>query len=64
MKLAEKPPLALMAAKLAVDIGLESGLWPGLAIESQLFGILFSTEDAIEGIRAFLEKRRPKFKGR
>jgi enoyl-CoA hydratase/3-hydroxyacyl-CoA dehydrogenase len=64
MKLAEKPPLALMAAKLAVDIGLESGLWPGLAIESQLFGILFSTEDVIEGIRAFLEKRRPKFKGR
>jgi len=64
MKLAEKPPLALMAAKLAVDIGLESGLWPGLAIESQLFGILFSTEDVIEGIKAFLEKRRPKFKGR
>jgi enoyl-CoA hydratase/3-hydroxyacyl-CoA dehydrogenase len=64
MKLAEKPPLALMAAKLAVDMGLEAGLWPGLAMESQLFGILFSTEDVIEGVTAFLEKRRPKFKGR
>jgi enoyl-CoA hydratase/3-hydroxyacyl-CoA dehydrogenase len=53
-----------MAAKLAVDMGLEAGLWPGLAMESQLFGILFSTEDVIEGIKAFLEKRRPKFKGR
>jgi enoyl-CoA hydratase/3-hydroxyacyl-CoA dehydrogenase len=64
MKLAEKPPLALMAAKLAVDTGFEAGLWPGLAMESQLFGILFSTEDVIEGVTAFLEKRRPKFKGR
>jgi enoyl-CoA hydratase/3-hydroxyacyl-CoA dehydrogenase len=64
MKLADKPPLALMAAKLAVDMGLEAGLWPGLAMESQLFGILFSTEDVIEGVTAFLEKRRPKFKGR
>jgi len=64
MKLADRPPLALMAAKLAVDMGLEAGLWPGLAMESQLFGILFSTEDVIEGVTAFLEKRRPKFKGR
>jgi enoyl-CoA hydratase/3-hydroxyacyl-CoA dehydrogenase len=64
LKLAEKPPLALMAAKIAVDMGLEAGLWSGLAIESQLFGILFSTEDVIEGVTAFIEKRRPKFKGK
>jgi len=64
MKLAEKPPLALMAAKLAIDTGLEAGLWPGLTLESNLFGILFSTEDVIEGVSAFLEKRRPKFKGK
>lgn len=64
MKLAEKPPLALMAAKLAVDTGLEAGLWPGLLLESQLFGLLFSTEDVVEGVSAFLEKRRPKFKGK
>lgn len=64
LKLAEKPPLALMTAKIAVDMGLEAGLWSGLAIESQLFGILFSTEDVIEGVTAFIEKRRPKFKGK
>jgi enoyl-CoA hydratase/3-hydroxyacyl-CoA dehydrogenase len=64
LKLAEKPPLALMAAKIAIDMGLEAGLWSGLAIESQLFGILFSTEDVIEGVTAFIEKRRPKFKGK
>jgi enoyl-CoA hydratase/3-hydroxyacyl-CoA dehydrogenase len=64
LKLAEKPPLALMAAKIAVDMGLEAGLWSGLAVESQLFGILFSTEDVIEGVTAFIEKRRPKFKGK
>ena len=64
LKLAERPPLALMAAKIAVDMGLEAGLWSGLAIESQLFGILFSTEDVIEGVTAFIEKRRPKFKGK
>ncbi len=64
MKLAEKPPLALMAAKYAVDYGMESNLWSGLALEAYLFGILFSTEDVIEGVTAFLEKRRPKFKGK
>lgn len=64
LKLAEKPPLALIAAKIAIDMGLEAGLWSGLAIESQLFGTLFSTEDVIEGVTAFIEKRRPKFKGK
>jgi len=64
LKLAEKPPVALMAAKLAVDYGVESNIWAGLALESGLFGLLFSTEDVIEGVTAFLEKRRPKFKGK
>ena len=64
LKLAEKPPLALMAAKYAVEYGLESNIWAGLALEAHLFGLLFSTEDVIEGVTAFLEKRKPKFKGR
>ncbi len=63
LKLAEKPPLALLAAKLAVEMGLESNIWAGLALESELFGLLFSTQDVIEGVSAFLEKRKPKFKG-
>ena len=64
LKLAEKPPLALAAAKYAIDYGLESNIWAGLHLEATLFGILFSTEDVIEGVTAFLEKRKPKFKGR
>ena len=64
LKLAEKPPLALMAAKLAIDHGLESNIWSGLALEASVFSLLFSTEDVIEGVMAFLEKRKPKFKGR
>ena len=64
LKLAEKPPLALMAAKYAIQMGLETNIWTGMALESSLFGLLFSTDDVVEGVTAFLEKRKPKFKGR
>ena len=64
LKLAEKPPLALMAAKYAIEYGMETNIWAGLSLEAHLFGLLFSTEDVIEGVTAFLEKRKPKFKGR
>ncbi|MDM7275702.1 MAG: 3-hydroxyacyl-CoA dehydrogenase/enoyl-CoA hydratase family protein [Thermoprotei archaeon] len=64
MKLSEKPPLALMMAKYAIDMGYEASLVSGLTLESSLFSLLFTTEDVIEGVTAFLEKRRPKFKGR
>lgn len=64
LKLAEKPPIALAAAKYAIDFGLESNIWAGLQLEASLFSVLFSTEDVIEGVTAFLEKRKPRFKGR
>ena len=64
LKLAEKPPLALMAAKYAIQMGLETNIWTAMQLESSLFGLLFSTDDVVEGVTAFLEKRKPKFKGR
>ncbi len=58
------PSLALRAAKLAVDGGLNMDLASGLALESQLFAGLFATDDRVEGTTAFVEKRKPTFTGR
>ncbi|AEM39286.1 NAD-binding 3-hydroxyacyl-CoA dehydrogenase [Pyrolobus fumarii 1A] len=63
-KLAEKPPLAIAAAKRVVRAAAESSLAAGLAAEAGMFSALLASEDAKEGIRAFLEKRRAaKFRG-
>ena len=63
LKIAEKSPISLLAAKLAVELGSESNIWSGLELEGTLFGLLFTTKDVEEGVRAFLEKRKPQFKG-
>jgi enoyl-CoA hydratase/carnithine racemase len=54
-KFAAGPPLALAAAKRAVDEGLDLSLAEGLALESRLFAELFDTEDQKTGMRSFLE---------
>ncbi|WP_117209294.1 enoyl-CoA hydratase-related protein [Allorhizocola rhizosphaerae] len=58
------PAQALRAAKAAIDGGLDRDLAGGLAWESQLFAALFATDDKVEGMNAFVEKRKPGFTGR
>jgi len=57
-------PLAVAAAKEAIDKGLDLPLADGLRLEAALSGRTFGTEDQREGMRAFLEKRERVFKGR
>lgn len=61
---ASKPPLAVQLAKAAVNSVLDDYLDRGLLVERRNFYLLFATEDQKEGMRAFLEKRPPEWKGR
>jgi len=61
--MAAKGPIALRYAKEAVNKGLDLTLEQGLRLESDLYLLIHTTEDRTEGIRAFLEKRPPQFKG-
>lgn len=63
-KMATKGPIALRLAKEAVLKAHEMHLSEGLEYERKLFYILFATEDQKEGMHAFMEKRKPEFKGR
>ena len=59
----ENGPLAIRACLEAVDAGLETSLEQALLLEANHFGLLSATEDMREGTKAFLEKRKPLFKG-
>lgn len=62
--LAAKPPLALKAAKESIHNGLSGSLDEGLSLEIERWSALCATEDQKEGAKAFLEKRKPVFRGR
>ena len=62
-RIADKSPIALRLAKEAVKIASRSNLDEGLRREVDLFALCFSTADKDEGVKAFLEKRKPVFKG-
>jgi enoyl-CoA hydratase len=59
-----KGPLALKAARDAVDSGYDMQFDNACKLEASLFGLLCATEDMKEGCGAFLEKRKPDFKGK
>ena len=63
-RLCQLPPLAVRAAKEAMLRGLDLTLEEGLRLETKIEDFVMSTEDADEGPKAFLEKRKPVFKGR
>jgi enoyl-CoA hydratase/carnithine racemase len=62
--IADKAPIALRYAKEAVVKGLGMSLEDGLRLEGDLSTLLRTTEDRVEGARAFLEKRKPRWTGR
>jgi len=63
-KIASKSPVAIRMAKLAVKAASRMPLEQGLAYEASLFGMVFTSEDKEEGVKAFLEKRPAQWKGR
>jgi enoyl-CoA hydratase len=62
-KIKDKPIHALKMAKLAINRGMNMDLDSALELEAQCVAMLFSTEDRKEGMKAFLEKRLPRFSG-
>jgi enoyl-CoA hydratase/carnithine racemase len=62
--IASRPPLAARLGKQAVLVAEETALAAGLEQERRLYELAMGTEDRVEGMQAFLEKRRPQYRGR
>ena len=62
--LAARAPVALRHAKRATRAAVETSLGAGLRLEMEAFAATFASDDRVEGLRAFLEKRKPTWKGR
>ncbi len=62
--IAKNGPIALAMAKEAINRGSEVDISTGLAIEARCYDVIVPTEDRLEGLAAFREKREPRYKGR
>ena len=62
-ELAAKPPLALAQAKRAIAVAADADLATGCRFEADAFGVTFASEDRVEGLTAFVDKRPPVWKG-
>ena len=62
--IAANAPISVRQAKKSIHLGLQADLRTGLRIEVEAYNRLIGTEDRMEGIRAFNEKRKPEFRGR
>ena len=60
----ETGPIAIEQAKYAINHGYETDINTGLAIESNAYWVCIPTEDRLEGLAAFKEKRKPVYKGK
>jgi enoyl-CoA hydratase/carnithine racemase len=60
----ETGPIAIEQAKYAINYGIEADIHTGLAIESSSYWVTIPTEDRLEGLAAFKEKRKPVYKGK
>ena len=63
-KICETGPIAVAQAKYAINNGLETDINTGLAIESNAYWITIPTQDRLEGLAAFREKRKPVYQGK
>jgi enoyl-CoA hydratase len=63
-KIADQPPLSIRLIKESVNKAVDYSLYEGMQFERKNFYLLFSSEDQKEGMQAFMEKRKPSFKGK
>jgi methylglutaconyl-CoA hydratase len=63
-KIGTKGPIAIRAAKRAVHYGIDMDLPSGLALEDECYKMIINTEDRLEGLKAFAEKRKPVYQGK
>ncbi|WAH38719.1 enoyl-CoA hydratase [Alicyclobacillus dauci] len=63
-EIARNGPIAVRQAKFAIDAGMSVDLQSGLSIEKQAYEMVIPTEDRLEGLNAFAEKRKPQYRGK